>query len=369
MNDTSASYYIGLMSGTSLDGVDAVLTDFSSGACCVIASASVSFDDDLKQELLRLNIRGDDEIARSQLAANNLARLYAGCVAELLAQTGLPAAAIRAIGCHGQTVRHRPDLGFTVQIGNAALLAEVSGIAVVGDFRSRDVAAGGQGAPLVPAFHQAAFGDALKLTHRAVVNIGGIGNISDLPPAGAIRGFDTGPGNLLMDGWIARHLGAAYDRDGAWAAGGQVIPALLQTLRAHAFFDAAPPKSTGRDDFHLGWLESHLRPDYAPVDVQATLLELTASSIADAVSQHCEDAQEIYLCGGGTYNGALVARLTQLLQPRIVTRTDALGIPANQVEAAAFAWLARQALLGLPGNLPAVTGARGPRILGAIYPA
>jgi anhydro-N-acetylmuramic acid kinase len=364
---SSNSYFIGLMSGTSMDGVDAVLANFEGTFCRIIECAFVSFPDDLKQTLLQLNASGTDEIERSHLSGNHLARLYSNCIAELLARAGVPTNTIGAIGCHGQTIRHRPELGFTVQIGNAALLTELTGITVIANFRSRDIAAGGQGAPLVPAFHQAVFGNAQ--THRVIVNIGGISNLSDLLPAGTGGGFDCGPGNLLMDGWALRHIGQPYDKDGAWAASGKILPDLLSALLTHPFFTAPPPKSTGRDDFHMAWLERHVAPQHTPVDVQATLLELTAMSISDALAKHCAAATEVYLCGGGAYNGALVRRLSQLLHPRKLALTDALGIPANIVEAAAFAWLARQTLLGLPGNLPAATGASGPRILGAIYPA
>lgn len=361
------SYFIGLMSGTSMDGVDAVLANFENASCQIIECAFVSFPDDLKYALLQLNASGANEIERSHLAGNHLARLYSNCISKLLAQAGITTNSISAIGCHGQTIRHRPDLGFTVQIGNAALLAELTGITVIADFRSRDIAAGGQGAPLVPAFHQAVFGTVP--THRVVVNIGGISNLSDLPPAGTVCGFDCGPGNLLMDSWALRHIGQPYDKDGAWAASGKILPDLLNALLAHHFFKAAPPKSTGRDDFHMSWLECHVSSQHPPADVQSTLLELTAMSISDAITEHCAGATEIYLCGGGAYNSTLVHRLTQLLHPRKLALTDELGIPANIVEAAAFAWLARQTLLGLPGNLPAATGASGPRILGAIYPA
>lgn len=356
------------MSGTSLDGVDAALVDFAPRhGCQVEARAFLAFPEPLKQTLLELNTPGDNEIERSHLAGNHLARLYADCISTLLRQAGVSASAVNAVGCHGQTIRHRPDLGFTVQIGNAALLAELTGMRVVADFRSRDIAAGGQGAPLVPAFHRAVFGDAV--THRTIINIGGISNLSDLPPAGAVCGFDCGPGNILMDGWTQRHIGSDYDKDGAWAASGKVIPELLQSLLDDPYFEKKPPKSTGRDDFNLARLTRLIAPRHQPADVQATLLELTARTISDAVAQHCSATREIYLCGGGAYNNALVQRLKQLLAPRKLSPTDDLGIPANIVEAAAFAWLARQTVLAQASNLPAVTGAAGPRILGAIYPA
>lgn len=366
-HDASHAFFIGIMSGTSLDGVDAVLAEFADAGPHLLAHASLPFPDDLREQLLALNTAGESEIERGQLAGNALTRLYAECVYKLLKTSGLSASAICAIGSHGQTVRHRPDLGFTVQIGNPALLAELSGICVVADFRSRDIAAGGQGAPLVAGFHQAVFGDAEK--HRVIVNIGGISNLSDLPADGVVSGFDCGPGNLLMDGWTQRHLNQPFDKDGAWAASGTVIPQLLATLHAHPFFAMKPPRSTGRDDFNLPWLERHTPPSADAANVQATLLELSALAIAEAVDQYCANATEVYLCGGGAYNTSLFTRLKQLLGHRHLGRTNDLGVPATEVEAAAFAWLARQTLLGMPGNLPAVTGASGSRILGAIYPS
>ncbi len=366
---TGCTLYVGLMSGTSLDGVDGVLMEMLPAARpAVLAHAHVPFTPQLHQDLLRLNATSPDEIQLSALAANALARLYAEVVSSLLSQSGYAPPHIAAIGCHGQTIRHRPDLGFTLQIGNSALLTELTGITVVSDFRSRDIAAGGQGAPLVPAFHQALF--SIPDRHRVIVNIGGISNLTNLPGAhGEVLGFDCGPGNVFMDAWIKRHLGQPYDGDGAWARQGHRIPRLLERCLQHPFMAARPPKSTGRDTFHMEWLDSLILPEDAPVDVQATLLEFTARGIADAVLAHCHASTEIFLCGGGARNQALQKRLQQLLAPRQVSTTEALGVAVELVEAAAFAWLARQCLLHLPGNLPAVTGAAGPRVLGAIYPA
>jgi len=358
--------FIGLMSGTSLDGVDGVIAHFGFDGCRVSQQAFLPFPTALQEELLALNTSGNHEIDRSHLAANALARIYAECVGQLLSEAGLDHRSIAAIGCHGQTIRHRPEQGYTVQIGNAALLAELTGITVVSDFRSRDIAAGGQGAPLVPAFHDAVFRH--HAIHRVILNIGGISNVSDLGP-GKVVGFDCGPGNLLMDGWIQRHRGLTYDKDGAWAATGTPVPELLQALLEHPFLQLRPPKSTGRDDFHMEWLEQHCPAAFRAEDVQATLLELTATTIAEAITLHCSGATEIYLCGGGAYNVQLRRRLAELLRPRQLLLTDTLGIPANLVEATAFAWLADRALHKQPGNLPSVTGAQGPRILGAIYPA
>lgn len=354
------------MSGTSLDGVDAALVEFNGDQMRLVETCYRPMDGELRQELMQLQQPGDNELARAAIAGNALSALYAAAVEELLGKAALPAAAIRAIGNHGQTVRHRPELGFTIQLSNPSLLAELTGITVVADFRSRDIAAGGQGAPLVPAFHTDVF--RRPDTHRVAVNIGGIANLTDLPATGRVVGFDCGPGNMLMDAWIERHQGHAYDRDGAWAASGQVLPALLARLLADPFFALAPPKSTGRDLFSLDWLQTHLHGDEAPADVQATLLELTARTIADAIDAYCAGAAEVYLCGGGAHNARLAQRLTELLPQRLAL-TDSIGINADWVEAFAFAWLARQTLHGHPANLPDVTGAHHPCILGAIYPA
>jgi anhydro-N-acetylmuramic acid kinase len=371
--------YIGLMSGTSLDGVDGVLAafprDFSHGHVDMLATAYVPFPAALQSDLMALQVAGDDEIAREALAANTLARHYADCVAQLLAQAGVAPNTIRAVGVHGQTIRHQPAMGYTRQTNNPALLAELTGIDVIADFRSRDIAAGGQGAPLVPAFHQALFAKAGET--RVVVNIGGIGNISILEGGDNARvaGFDTGPGNVLMDAWIAQHLGKKYDADGAWAASGTVISALLDTLRNEPFFALPPPKSTGRDLFHPAWLAARLSAfsDAKPADVQATLTAFTASTLADAIAAQSIAAKTVYVCGGGAYNTHLMRQLQQALADRkqmaTVESTDALGISPNHVEALAFAWLAHQFSERQAGNLPAVTGARGLRILGALYPA
>lgn len=360
-------YYVGLMSGTSLDGVDAALADCSTPALRLVSSHHASFTPALRAELLALQFSGTDELHRAALAANALAAAYAQSVKDVLAVAGIAPAAVAAIGCHGQTVRHRPDAGYTTQLANPALLAELTGITIVADFRGRDIAASGQGAPLVPAFHCAVFRAAA--THRVIVNIGGIANLTDLPPAGDVRGFDCGPGNILMDAWIERIQGLAFDRDGAWAASGKVLPALLGRLLAEPYFDRMPPKSTGRDLFNLAWLRSHLAGSEMSADVQATLLELTAFSIARAIGQFCPDAREVYLCGGGARNRRLAEGIANKLAKLPVAPTDKLGIAAEWVEALAFAWLAQQTLKGEPANLPAVTGARGRRILGAIYRA
>ncbi len=358
--------YIGLMSGTSMDGIDAVLLSLES-APGVLHHAHQPFSPHLRATLLELNVSGSDELHRAALAANALSLGYATLIRTLLAQARRDAAEIAAIGCHGQTIRHRPESGYTIQLVNGALLAELTGIRVVCDFRSRDIAAGGEGAPLVPAFHRAVFGHPQQ--SRAIVNIGGIANITCLPAKGAVNGFDCGPGNVLMDGWVMKHRGTAYDAGGAWAAQGMMLPELLERLLAHEFFTRPPPKSTGREMFNLQNLEQALAGSERPVDVQATLCECTAAAIVRALDAHCADAREIYLCGGGARNTLLRQRLAAMLAGRRVATTDALGISAESVEAAAFAWLAQRALAEDPGNLPEVTGARGLRVLGAIYPA
>jgi anhydro-N-acetylmuramic acid kinase len=361
--------YAGVMSGTSLDGVDAVIADFAPSPgkpATLIASAHLPFASDLAAELLALQRSGPDELSRAMRAANALADTYADAIRAALAEGGLAAGDIAAAGVHGQTLRHRPGEGSTLQLNNPARVVERTGITVVADFRSRDVAAGGEGAPLVPAFHAALFGGSI---HRVVVNIGGIANVTDLPAHGAVSGFDTGPGNVLLDFWHARHRGSPFDRDGAWAASGRVDGPLLTALLDEPYFARKPPKSTGRDWFDFAWLLAKLeRRTLAAEDVQATLVALTARTIADAIEAHCASATEVLICGGGACNGALMGALAALLSPRNVAPTSSHGVAVAHVEALAFAWLARECIAGRPGNLPAVTGARGLRVLGAIYP-
>ena len=368
MAHNASPLYIGIMSGTSLDGVDAVLADFSQATPRLIANQHIGFDPALRAELLALNQPGKNELERAALAANQLVRHYAQVIQALLVQARVSTLDIAAIGCHGQTVRHRPKLGYTLQLNNPALLAELTGIPVIADFRSRDIAAGGQGAPLVPAFHAAAFKHSAK--HRVIVNIGGIANLTDLPVDGNITGFDCGPGNILLDAWCAAHTGHAYDKNGAWAASGKVIPELLAVLLQEPYFKQRPPKSTGRDLFHAGWLTPFLHAAHSPQDIQATLLKLTVKTIWQAINDHCPGAQEVFVCGGGARNSALINSLRHAFAENAVpvALTDTLGVPAEQVEALAFAWLARQTFQGEAGNLPAVTGATHPCVLGAIYP-
>jgi anhydro-N-acetylmuramic acid kinase len=362
----SRELYAGLMSGTSLDGVDAVLADLSATRPRPMGHAHRSFDPALRAELLALNAGAHGELERAALCANELARTYAGAIADLLLAACVDRHALQAIGCHGQTVRHRPEAGYTVQIGNAALLAELTGTRVVADFRSRDIAAGGQGAPLAPAFHAVMF--ARDDEDRVVLNLGGMANLSWLPAGGGAAGFDTGPGNCLMDLWAQQHLGRPQDDNGAWAAAGRADGALLDAMLAEPYFALPPPKSTGRDLFNGAWLERKLPRGADPQGVQATLLELTALSVKNAVRSHFRGVRRLIVCGGGVRNGALMARVAELLSPVPVDSSARHGIEPMQVEAAAFAWLAQQAVQGKPASLPAVTGARGARVLGAIYP-
>jgi anhydro-N-acetylmuramic acid kinase len=363
------------MSGTSLDGADGVLVDFAPQFPRVMGHVSVAFAPSLKQELLHLNTSGSDELHRAALAANGLTRVYSSVVAQLLATCQMDASTVCAIGAHGQTVRHRPGFfdgtGYTIQLNQPALLAELTAIDVVADFRSRDVAAGGQGAPLVPPFHQAFFGHLPGVS--GVLNIGGISNISVLNaalPEGVI-GFDCGPGNALMDAWCLAHTGAAYDDRGAWAADGVVHAGLLQDLLAEPFFGEAPPKSTGRDLFNGPWLHAKVAAHVGlqAQDVQATLTELTARSCADCVFQFAPGCERLIVCGGGAFNTHLMTRLQALLPGCAVASSEAFGLPPLQVEATAFAWLAKQCMDRRTASLKSVTGARGARILGAIYAA
>src|SRR5579859_3173088 len=363
--------FIGLISGTSADGIDAVLME-SAPALRITATHFSPYPDPVRERVLKLSTghhSGDpvDEFGGLDV---ELGELFAAAALALLEESGTPASKVRAIGSHGQTVRHRPRARhpFTLQIADPNLIAARTGIAVVADFRRRDVALGGQGAPLLPAFHRVAFADSSE--ERVVANIGGIANITLLPPKGDVRGFDTGPGNVLMDLWSREHLDAAYDKDGDFAASGKVDAELLATCLQDAYFAAPPPKSTGPELFTQAWLTAALGArTLVPADVAATLAELTARSIAAEVGRHAPAARKVYVCGGGAHNGHLMKRLAAALPRATVASTEALGIHPDWVEAAGFAWLAQQTLEGLPGNLPSVTGAGKSTVLGAIYPA
>jgi len=363
--------FVGLMSGTSLDGVDAVVADFSGGRPQVRAAHHLPFSPDLRARLLELARPFAGELDAASEAGLALADVYAEATLAVIASAGLTPAAITAIGCHGQTVRHRPERGYTLQIGAPAALAERTGITVVADFRAADLAAGGQGAPLAPGFHAAMLAD--PAIPRIVVNLGGIANITRLAPGQPVIGFDCGPANMLMDAWTQRHLHHPFDRDGAWARTGRVLGPLLHRMLAEPFFALAPPKSTGRDLFHTGWLEACLDGSEAPADVQATLLALSARTISDAIRSVTTPADrsrlEVVACGGGACNAALMDALADLNAPGRTFASSALGLAPENVESLAFAWLACARIEGRAGNLPDVTGASGPRVLGAVYPA
>jgi len=369
----TGALYVGLMSGTSLDGIDVVLVELNQPPR-LIAAETYPLLPELRDQLLALCHPGDNEIERLGAVDRQLGLEFGKAVNTLLHAASIPHSAIRAIGSHGQTIRHRPPAPdqtypFTLQIGDPTSIAQLTGITTVADFRRRDIAAGGHGAPLVPAFHRAVFGGART---RVIANIGGIANITGLFSDGGIIGFDTGPGNTLLDSWIARHRGVTYDANGTWAASGIVVQPLLKSLLTDSYFAQPAPKSSGREHFNLAWLDSHIAGIATPIepaDVQATLAELTAASIAEAIASLPGAASEVFVCGGGAYNNHLMVRLEALLHPRQLGSTAQLGISPEWVEATAFAWLAQQTLAGKPGNEPAVTGAENYCILGAIYPA
>lgn len=365
--------YIGLMSGTSMDGVDGVILDFANtNSPRVSAYAGAPFLVNLRTELLGLNTAGNNELHRAALAANALTHVYAQVVQDLLLQSNLKPSDIQAIGAHGQTVRHRPGefdgVGYTLQLNTPALLAELTQIDVVADFRSRDIAAGGQGAPLVPAFHQAVFAD--QAQGVAVLNIGGISNISVLGDTAPVLGFDCGPGNALMDYWCHKHTGQAFDAGGEWAASGTINPALLDSLLAEPFIAKAPPKSTGRDLFNPAWFADKMQTmqGIAIQDVQATLTEYTALACSQNLTRYANNSKTLIVCGGGALNTYLMQRIQAALPTIQVSSSAAFGLPPLQVEAAAFAWLARKAVHRETASFKSVTGAQGARVLGAIYP-
>ena len=368
------SLYLGLISGTSADGIDAALVEFGDAndarsKARLLFARTYPWQPELRAQLVELG----QQSARVSLDAVaeldvRIGLAFADAALRALADSGTATSEVAAIGSHGQTLRHRPDgdVPYTLQLGDPSTIAERTGIRTVADFRRRDVAAGGHGAPLLPALHAA-------LLHspgedRAVLNLGGIANLTLLPRAGEVRGFDTGPANGLMDAWCLRHRGEAFDRDGAFAATGRLDDALLARLLAEPWFALAPPKSTGRDQFHLGWVESKLRGDEAPQDVQATLLALTTRTVADALRATQPQTVRVIACGGGVHNGVLMEALAGAMPGCAVESSTAHGLDPDAVEAMGFAWLARQTLLGLPGNLPSVSGAKGPRVLGGIYP-
>ena len=369
MPDTS-SIYLGLISGTSADGIDAALVRFEPD-CELVFGRTYPWDESLRARLIALG-QGGEATSLEELGAldTTLACAFADAALQATRDAGLTPGQVHAIGSHGQTIRHRPEgkAPFTWQMGDGNVIAERSGITTVADFRRRDVAAGGHGAPLMPAFHAALLSSPDEA--RAVLNLGGIGNFTLLPKHGEVRGFDTGPANALLDAWCERHTGQPYDRDGAFAASGSVDQALLACLLDDPWFALSPPKSTGREQFHLAWLESRLAgTSLSPATIQATLLELSAATIADALQTTQPDTARVLVCGGGVHNRQLMARIAARLPEACVESTAAHGLDPDYVEAMGFAWLARETLAGRPGNLPSVTGAKGLRVLGSIHPA
>lgn len=365
--------YVGLISGTSVDAIDAVLVDFATGRARLVAASAVPYPTPLRHALLDL-AQGDGLTTLDRLGELDaqVAMCFAEAANRVIIEAGVDRPAIAAIGSHGQTIWHRPGAAypFTLQIGDPTRIAEATGCTVVADFRRRDMAAGGQGAPLMPAFHAAMI--AAGNEPRAVLNLGGIANLTLLPAGRGtpVRGFDTGPASCLLDAWALRHRGEPFDRDGLFATQGRCNAGLLEALLAEPYFSLPAPKSTGREVFNLGWLERQLAGrSIGCADVQATLLELTARTVAAALKREMPDAARVFACGGGVHNPALMAALARALAPTSLVTTGALGIDPDYVEAMGFAWLARETITGRPGNLPAVTGAAGPRILGAIYPA
>tara|TARA_A100001037_G_scaffold231722_1_gene210049 strand:+ start:3320 stop:4432 length:1113 start_codon:yes stop_codon:yes gene_type:complete len=361
--------YVGAISGTSVDGLDLALLDVSDGIE-LCASSTATLSPALRESLLALGQPGGDSLDRLGEADQALGRAIGTAVKDFLYNQGVDPKAIAAVGSHGQTVRHRPTAAhpFTLQIGDPNQIVETTGITCVADFRRRDMAAGGQGAPLVPPFHAALFRSSDEL--RVVLNIGGISNITVLPPDATlpVTGFDTGPGNALMDAWNAQNIGTAFDAGGQWANQGKVDGALLSALSADPYLQQSPPKSTGREHYNLPWLAEHSQAaGVSAVDVQATLLEFTATTIEQAIDRWASPCQRLIVCGGGRHNRALMARLAALIPSAIFT-TDDMGVNGDAVEAAAFAWLAWRTLKGMPGNEPGVTGAVGERVLGAVYP-
>ncbi|MBB4594101.1 anhydro-N-acetylmuramic acid kinase [Xanthomonas cannabis] len=366
--------YLGLMSGTSADGIDAALVRFADDShrrCELVAGTTVPWAPPLRDALIALG-QGAETVAIDALGELDaqVGLAFADAANRLIAESGVARQHIRAIGSHGQTIRHRPkaDPAFTWQIGDASRIAEHTGVTTVADFRRRDVAAGGQGAPLMPAFHLAMLGAGDE--DRAVLNLGGIGNLTLIPRDGTVLGFDTGPANALLDSWCQQHRGTAFDADGLFAASGHVDSVLLQALLSDPWFALAPPKSTGREQFHLAWVQEAMGGRaLQAADVQATLLELTAATVAEALLRLQPQTRRVLVCGGGVRNPVLMARLAARLPGVVVESSARHGLDPDYLEAMGFAWLAAELLAGRPANLPSVTGAAGPRLLGAIYPA
>lgn len=366
--------YIGLMSGTSMDGIDAAVVDFAPDRPRLVACHTLDYPRELRKDLFALAAGTTDELALFARLDTELGHLFAQAARAVMNEAGVNARRVAGIGSHGQTVRHYPlgDRPTTLQIADPNVIATQTGVTTVADLRRRDMSVGGQGAPLAPAIHEALF--RTRGRTRAVVNIGGIANITVLPgdTDEQVTGFDSGPGNALMDRWVERHLRRPMDVDGQWAASGRVDDRLLERFMSDPYFGQAPPKSTGTSEYGLHWLDAHLQADgrrLARKNVQATLCELTARTIAEAIERYAPDASEVLVCGGGARNLALMFRLQVMLGETPVRTTEDYGYPPEWIETIAFAWLARQTLSGRPGNLPSVTGASRAVVLGGIYPA
>jgi anhydro-N-acetylmuramic acid kinase len=364
-----SDHYIGLMSGTSMDGIDAVVASFDDTGINIVATHERPYPETLRYALLKaVATPVDQPLDNVGSLDRQVGECFRDAALEVLEQSGIAAEEIRAIGSHGQTVRHQPDAvtPYTLQIGNPDLVAAGTGITTVADFRSADIAAGGQGAPLVPPFHQWLFGSAD--TDRVILNIGGIANITAIKSDGSpVIGFDTGPGNTLLDRWVQKHRKEPFDRNGDWAATGACANGLLEQLMSFGYFDLPPPKSTGLEDFNLDWLQQYQLASYRPVDVQATLSELTAKSVSDAIGRYVPETTELFVCGGGAHNEDILSRLRRRLPDTTIDTTAVIGLHPDWVEAAAFAWLAMRTINKQTGNLPSVTGARRKVVLGTIH--
>jgi anhydro-N-acetylmuramic acid kinase len=371
VDGTTSSLYVGLISGTSMDGIDAALVELGDHECNVLETAAVDYPAELREQLL-LGSRTPASCTVDKIGHLDqwVGECFRDAANRLIAQSGVAAKAVTAIGSHGQTLRHQPRAArpFTLQIGDANIIAAGTGITTVADFRRRDIAVGGEGAPLTPAFHQWLFSTAEK--SRAVLNIGGIANVTMLSSPTVI-GFDTGPGNTLLDAWTRKHLDQAFDNEGNWARSGTVSEPLLGEMLSDPYFDLLPPKSTGFEYFNGAWVRSRLssidNASLVAADIQATLAELSARTIAKSILRYSPDIEEVLVCGGGVHNTDLMQRLRSYLSGTQVTSTDAFGLHPDWVEAAAFAWLAKRCLEKKPGNIPEVTGANSAEVLGAVF--
>ena len=353
------------MSGTSGDGIDCCVVDFSLKVPQIRATHFVKFNSEMKKKVFSITEVSEQSVNQLALIENEITKEFAQATNVLLEQASLDASSISAIGCHGQTVAHNPRGGYSLQLVNGALLAELTGITTVIDFRNTDIASGGEGAPLAPAFHDYVFRS--EHIHRVIVNIGGMANLTNLAPNYPTTGFDTGPGNILLDQMAIKYLNKPFDQDGSWARSGRVDNEFLRNLEEHPFFNKTPPKSCGKQEFNLSWAEALASPGIKPNDIQATFLQLTVNSILKSIKMHCGSAEKIYMCGGGALNKHLMEKLADREPRGLIGKTDELGIEAEWVEAMAFAWLAQKAVDKKPIDFSRITGSRNSRILGAVY--